>query len=73
LDTSAVSSRPASGTWDASEVDSISAMSSDVIGCTTERSACGKTTEVMICMGRMPRLSAASIWLPAMVLMPGRR
>jgi hypothetical protein len=44
LDTSAVSSRPGNGTCDASEVDSISAISSEVIGCTTERSACGKTT-----------------------------
>jgi hypothetical protein len=47
LDTSAVSSRPGSGTCDASEVDSISAISSEVIGCTTERSACGKTTAMM--------------------------
>src|SRR5206468_6972876 len=37
--TSVVSSRPGNGTSDASEVDSISAMSSEVIGCTTARSA----------------------------------
>src|SRR5690606_23737736 len=39
LDTSVVSSRPGNGTCDASEVDNISAMRSDVIGCTTARSA----------------------------------
>src|SRR5690606_10075621 len=49
LDTSAVSSRPGNGTCDASEVDSISAISSEVIGCTTARSACGNTTVVMMC------------------------
>ena len=73
LDTSVVSSRPGNGTCDASEVESISAMSSEVIGCTTARSACGKTTAEMICTGRMPRLSAASIWPPGMVLIPARK
>src|SRR5205085_5314125 len=73
LATSAVSSRPGSGTWDANEVDSITAMSSDVMGCTTERSACGNTTEEMITSGRIPRLRAASTWPPATVLMPVRR
>ncbi len=72
LETSVVSSRPGNGTCDASEVDSISAMSSDVIGCTTERSACGSTTDQMMRAGRIPRLSAASICPPGMVLMPER-
>ncbi len=38
----------------------MSAMSSEVIGCTTARSACGNTMAVMTRTGRMPRLSAAS-------------
>src|SRR3954470_10337447 len=73
LATSAVSSRPGRGTCDASEVDSISPMSSEVMGCTTERSACGNTTEEMMTSGRMPRLRAASTWPPSTVLMPVRR
>ena len=56
--------------WDA--VESISAMGSEVMGCTTERSACGRTTEVMMVMGCMPRLRAASICPPSTVLMPVR-
>src|SRR3954470_8132432 len=73
LATSAVSSRPGRGTCDARAVDSISAMSSEVSGCTTERSACGNTTEAMTTSGRMPRLRAASTWPRPTVLMPVRR
>ena len=71
--TSAVSSRPGKGTCDANDVDSISAMSSEVIGCTTERSACGSTTEETMVIGPMPRLRAACTWPTATVLMPVRR
>ena len=71
--TSAVSSRPGSGTCEASEVDSISAISSEVIGWTTARSACGSTTAVTTASGRMPRLRAASTWPSSTVLMPVRR
>jgi hypothetical protein len=73
LATSAVSSRPGRGTWEASEVESISAISSEVSGCTTERSACGNTIEERMARGRMPRLRAASTWPSSTVLMPVRR
>jgi hypothetical protein len=54
LATSAVNSRPGNGTWEASEVESINAMSSEVSGCTTARSACGRTTEVMTAWAACP-------------------
>jgi hypothetical protein len=72
LETSAVSSRPGNGTCEASEVESMSAISNEVMGCTTARSACGSTTFHTICNGRMPRLSAASAWPAGTVLMPVR-